>query len=1023
MRENMTFYYLHINTATFRKIVSIVILTAFIITSVKSPSYAQTAQEGMLPRLPQPGVMVHLSPEFTSAHLQGITIHPDNALQFDFLIRRSDQDLEEDQKKEEYKKLVKYFLASLTIPDEDQWVNLSPYEKDRIIKDNFGKTEMGRDLLAEDYLLKQITSSLIYPEDGLGKKFWDKIYERAWTEYHTANIPVNTFNKVWIVPDQAYVYESGNTAYILKSHLKVMLEEDYLSLEKHSGVSTVIPAKAGIHNKNDINAIGSQVIREIILPELEKEVNEGKNFANLRQMYSGMILATWYKKVLKESLLGKVYADKAKVKGVDQDPKANEAIYQRYLKAFKKGVFNYIREDVDKYTNEAIPRKYFSGGWKSFDKAEIVTQETNFNRSGELFIANPATISFIPPSTISQSNIVRDNVMDVMTINFIPANIDSAMISSEDRGKNSQHIILVAEDDKSVAKAIKRILTIEGGFKVEIAGDGDQALGMIKPDPKRYLAVLTDYNMPKMNGLQLTQNLISLNPTLKVVMHSGDDYKVIAQDNIPSNLVYVLEKPDSITQSIKIFNDIRKQQLNGLNGNGEGMVEGQGSVATMTDQDHLEPNLGVIENAHGRFLALRLIVHELKDLDRRITINYRDNKDLFMDRSETLTVRDFITKFSSKKDATNLRITKISSLGNFDINTVSPVILNKFTDHWINGWSGKYENEIIEVMVKFKSGLTARTAGNQEVLVKLAENPDIETIINTGSTANWMITVDKVPEEQRKLGYDWMSSYVKKIQTRTHILRDVVTDIPGMKVAHGTLGGFVSSVKLQGPINTGQGVGGVGLYLDIESGYPIAKIYAALARGALDARKAIAEVQIDTSLSSKEQRKPVIMIGHINPSGDILNKRVTEFEITRDGEPDLEHGRLPMLWADDPNLQAAMLEATDILDLRGMKKYELNLDTNRILVVHQSAGNIFHWEDVRDTAQFATPTGGIDFNSVNLNLQIKRDGKGVPLPLAQQDMAQLSRIQGFEPEIIEIKPALNVPIISELQQKLQISTT
>ena len=45
--------------------------------------------------------------------------------------------------------------------------------------------------------------------------------------------------------------------------------------------------------------------------------------------------------------------------------------------------------------------------------------------------------------------------------------------------------------------------------------------------------------------------------------------------------------------------------------------------------------------------------------------------------------------------------------------------------------------------------------------------------------------------------------------------------------------------------------------------------------------------------------------------------------------------------------------------------------------------------------------GGIDFNSANLNLQIKYDGRGVPLPLAQQDMAQLSAIQGFEPEILE----------------------
>jgi len=75
------------------------------------------------------------------------------------------------QKRQEYKKLVKYFLASLTIPDEDQWVNLSPYEKGRIIQGNFGKTEMGRDLLSQDYLLKQITSSLMYPESGLGKKF------------------------------------------------------------------------------------------------------------------------------------------------------------------------------------------------------------------------------------------------------------------------------------------------------------------------------------------------------------------------------------------------------------------------------------------------------------------------------------------------------------------------------------------------------------------------------------------------------------------------------------------------------------------------------------------------------------------------------------------------------------------------------------------------------------------------------------------------------------------------------------
>ena len=37
-------------------------------------------------------------------------------------------------------------------------------------------------------------------------------------------------------------------------------------------------------------------------------------------------------------------------------------IYQQYLRAYKKGVFNFIKEDVDSYSNETIPRKYFSGG-------------------------------------------------------------------------------------------------------------------------------------------------------------------------------------------------------------------------------------------------------------------------------------------------------------------------------------------------------------------------------------------------------------------------------------------------------------------------------------------------------------------------------------------------------------------------------------------------------------------------------------------------------------------------------------
>ncbi len=72
--------------------------------------------------------------------------------------------------------------------------------------------------------------------------------------------------------------------------------------------------------------------------------------------------------------------------------------------------------------------------------------------------------------------------------------------------------------------------------------------------------------------------------------------------------------------------------------------------------------------------------------------------------------------------------------------------------------------------------------------------------------------------------------------------------------------------------------------------------------------------------------------------------------------------------------------------------------------------------DKAAVANPAKPTdlGGIDMNAANLNLQIKRDGKGVPLPLPQQDWEHI-KIDGLVPVILEIKPAMATPLLSELQ--------
>jgi len=361
------------------------------------PAHAQ----GILD-LPAPGVMVPASPNFTPTLLKGMTVDPSNPLDFDFLVDSGDVNLQGDELKEEITKLIRYFMASLTVPEDEMWVNLSPYQKDRIIPSDFGKTEMGRDLLGQDYILKQVTSSLMYPENDLGDGFWNKVYEKAAARYGTSEIPMNTFNKVWIVPQKAVLYIKGKSIFVIENHLKVMLQEDYLALEVNKGSEKY--GLEGISQKDieTMSSAQSEIVREILIPEIEREVNQGKNFANLRQIFNSLILATWYKKNIKNSLLNGTYINKRKISGVNiEDKSIIQKIYNKYVDAFKQGVFNYVKEDYDPASQKIIPRKYFSGG---VDPAMVV-DSISTNGTESLFrtsLGGPVhkvSISFDPMDT------------------------------------------------------------------------------------------------------------------------------------------------------------------------------------------------------------------------------------------------------------------------------------------------------------------------------------------------------------------------------------------------------------------------------------------------------------------------------------------------------------------------------------------------------------------------------------------------------------------------------------------------
>lgn len=78
--------------------------------------------------------------------------------------------------------------------------------------------------------------------------------------------------------------------------------------------------------------------------------------------------------------------------------------------------------------------------------------------------------------------------------------------------KENSKKILVTDDDKSTRYLCSAVLT-GAGYTVDVAGDGMEALEMLKAS--EYDLVITDINMPKLDGISLYNSAVHDNPRLK----------------------------------------------------------------------------------------------------------------------------------------------------------------------------------------------------------------------------------------------------------------------------------------------------------------------------------------------------------------------------------------------------------------------------------------------------------------------------------------------------------------------------
>jgi CheY-like chemotaxis protein len=101
--------------------------------------------------------------------------------------------------------------------------------------------------------------------------------------------------------------------------------------------------------------------------------------------------------------------------------------------------------------------------------------------------------------------------------------------------------ILVVDDGPELPKALRIALTITGGYKIDIAADGNVALQMFEAG--KYDVVITDFKMPFMDGLQLAAAIKARSPKQPIIGLTAHLETLKEDKDWQSKLDFLLAKP------------------------------------------------------------------------------------------------------------------------------------------------------------------------------------------------------------------------------------------------------------------------------------------------------------------------------------------------------------------------------------------------------------------------------------------------------------------------------------------------
>ncbi len=107
--------------------------------------------------------------------------------------------------------------------------------------------------------------------------------------------------------------------------------------------------------------------------------------------------------------------------------------------------------------------------------------------------------------------------------------------------------ILLADDDAAVRDMVRRALAAEG-HTVHVTSDGGEALEYLTAHATGIDLLVTDVDMPQLDGISLVREALAIKPGLRVVLMSGFSDQLDRAGALHATRLLSIPKPFTLEQ-------------------------------------------------------------------------------------------------------------------------------------------------------------------------------------------------------------------------------------------------------------------------------------------------------------------------------------------------------------------------------------------------------------------------------------------------------------------------------------------